>query len=242
MGKTAGKNTFSAVRDTSAVTKLEAGFRRRLESVPFLSRAIGGPGAYEKEQKKRREDSSKGMADLSKENLQKTIEMRDTDPKVRAEAMKIAAEKGWLKEEYQKHVSGAILHGIPAKTIYKKMPHWAKTAIDTRKIIEDQAAGEFAKDMDASLLVAAGPPATPGGPKTYTDKQLAAFYAMDLDKIKSLGRQGADKRKAVAKFLDDNMTEINHYITTLRASGLNDEANKINLVKGHILVNANYKF
>jgi hypothetical protein len=190
-----------------ALKGVEAGARKRLERVPVVGKALGGPGAYEAEQKKKTEIEKKKLEGRSADDLQKIVETQPitmADRHRRAAAMEILAEKRRLKNDYKKYLGEVKSYGGDTSEILKARPDWAPEVKKTPgEIIEKMDPGEFRRKIQAEALES---------PEVFTN--------MDVKQLREIERRGtAAQKDAIRTLLATKKPEINKLRRELKAQG-----------------------
>jgi len=140
-GKWAGRMSGGAVRRIPAVSRAEEAARRKLERVPVLGRAIGGPGAYEAGRKAKMETATKAIEKIpdtpqgNKDILKRISQpaLTEKDRYARAAAIEVLAKRKDLTDKAVKFIPEAQKLEANAKTIYQARPDFAPhlTTIDS---------------------------------------------------------------------------------------------------------------
>lgn len=195
--------------------KAEAPVRKRLERAPMIGRALGGPGAYEAELKRRTATQRKKIEDRSTEALQEIVEMRPVtaeDRHTRAAAMEILAEKGKLKEAYRTHLAEVKSYGGDTGEIMKAMPHWApEVGKEIRKdVVEKEPPREFRRKTQPEAL-----------------EKPEVVVTLDVAKFRDIARHGSTaQKKAIAETLRTRQRELAAELYKLLQQGLTEEFRK----------------
>ena len=233
---TKGATMAAAIATMSMVAapvlkRVEGYARPRLEKVPVVGKAIGGPGAYEAQMKKTTAAEKKKLEDRSSESLQEFVDKRpltQADRYRRAAAMEILATRGKLKDEHRTHLKEARRYGADVGEILKARPDWApEVGKNTREIVEKMTPGELTRRVQHESL-----------------KSVEVFYAMNIRQAQELGRRGTRLQKeAVRNLIIAQQASIQTQINALRATGVPGnirEADKIRDVGNYIHSNPNY--
>ena len=132
-GKTAGKKvggiSLGMARGVPAISKAEAAARKRLETIPLLGRAIGGPAAYEREKMKKMTELAKDYEGLPPQEIERVLRMRPltrNDRLRQAGIVEHLAKRGQLRDEAKAEIVKAVKAvGMLPEEILKKRPDWA---------------------------------------------------------------------------------------------------------------------
>ena len=213
-GKTVGRASLGLARGVPAISKAETAARKKLEMVPLVGRALGGPGAFSADLDKERKRAGKNLETMNSDDIRKVMKMapltRD-DRLRRARGIELLAEKNQIKDADKRYHEEAIRLGVPSGDVYKKMPHWDS---DVRKRVEGMDVEDFRKNVRPEAL-----------------RHMGVFEAMDLRKAVDLGEKGTRSQKdALHHFAVNNSASIIGKITTLRKTGGSAniaEANKL---------------
>jgi hypothetical protein len=187
--------------------KIEPKARPWLEKRPVIGKAIGGPGAYEAELKKRTAVEKKRLEGRSTEDLQKIVETRPVtmaDRHRRAAAMEILAEKRRLKDEYKNYLAEVKSYGGDTGEILKARPDWAPELNKTPgEIIEKMEPAEFRRKVQSEAL-----------------ESPEVFINMDVKQLREIERRGTTAQKdAIRTLLATKKAEINKLRRELKAQG-----------------------
>lgn len=248
----AGSFATGAIRGIPALNKAELFAKKRLETMPVLGRAFGGPGATMIQLEQARKKAGKDLESRSADDIRKIIKdpAFTRDDKLRkARGLEILAERGNLEEKDKIFVQEAINFGVKKNDIYNKMPHWAGSPADIRKQIEGMDVEEARKNLSSRAfeitnLPPAGSPAGTLPTHVHNNDHLENFYAMDLAKITDIGQKGKRTQKeAIRRLSDDRFVDIYAKINTLRATGGAEnikEADRIERIWNEVQTNPNF--
>ncbi|MFH1714001.1 MAG: hypothetical protein ABH831_00130 [Candidatus Nealsonbacteria bacterium] len=237
------------------VNQAEMTMRRRLERLPVLGRALGGPGALAIETDRERKRAGKDLDNMPPDDIRRVANMRvisREDRMRRARAMELLGEKVELQESDRGKVTDALRFGVPPGTIYKAMPHWdSKKPGDITKRIEKMDVGDFRTKVSSLAFesIPAIPPnlkkGTTGTPPVHTDHNLEVFYSMDMSKTVGLGRIGKKAQKeALWRLVHSRYGDIVRHIEDLRRRGTGEDlrnADKIENMTYEIAGSPNYR-
>jgi hypothetical protein len=183
VARTTGRLSKEAVRGIPAVSKAEAAARRRLEMIPLVGRALGGPGGYSAELARARVKAAEDLKGRGPDEIRakiKTTVLRE-DRIVRAKGMEMLADMGAFKDEDKDFLADAKEFGADMKKITARMPIWADDiaervkSISSEKAPQIQAEGinlEVAKNLNLSQLERIG---------THGDEKLRTAIYRELE-------------------------------------------------------------
>jgi hypothetical protein len=205
--------------------------RKPLERVPIIGRALGGPGAYEAEQRKRVVAQKKVISDRPTEALRTIVANRREDPYRRAAAMEILAEKKKLTDAEKNYLGVAQSFKADMKAILQARPDWAPLTIDPttrrprtiKEIVEKMEPREFRRSIQAESFENISPHPVSGRPI-----RLEMFITTDPRQITELSTRGTRAQKeALRRLVRDHASDIVDEIIDLTRRGLREEADAL---------------
>ncbi len=130
--------TGGAIRGTAPVRKAEKTIRKGLETMPFIGRMVGGPGAYERQKRKKMQEMGKDFEKMDPKEIRRAMKVRPFtyDDKLRqARLFELLVEKGKLSKEDEKYLPMVQRMGLNRDDVLERRPDWAHEK-ETRKALE----------------------------------------------------------------------------------------------------------
>ena len=204
---TAGAGAVGAVAGP-ALTKAQARIMGRLERVPLLGQAVGGPGATKLRLKRKTEKAAKGLTDET-DDLHVIVQSRYEDMHRRVAAFEKLADKGKLTNvdiaklkptdyEFYGGDMGKFLQARPGLSPETRDPSTGERRT-VRKTVERQTPGKFRNKVQSEAL-----------------KNPEVFVSLDLRKIRDLERRGSTEQKeAIRELIQTNRQTIGDAIRAI---------------------------